>query len=367
MIPYDTETQEYKVMKVRLTLLVIVSVLAGGVGCGIEQTPLEKDIESVFSAYDLNDDRFATNEELMERRWKEAKAGKYTVAFSQCNSAEPYRTAQNNVMLEELWNYPDCNLLIQDARQDNARQIAQIESFILQGVDVLIVAPNEAAPLTPVIRKARERGIKVVCLERNLLEPVYDTFVGADNVKIGEMAGEYVAQYIAEKGIDAPVIVEMKGLLGTKPQQERHDGARKHIDKIAGVTVIEDVADWIQDEAIKRMETILQAHEKIDVVFAHNDPMAMGCYFAAKNAGREKEMIFVGVDGLGGPDGGIRRVMDGQLACTFYYPLCAKEGIEYATKLARGEDVPREIILEPAIITPENAKEWYDKVTVSGR
>lgn len=288
----------------------------------------------------------------------------YKIAFSQCNSAEPYRTVQNSIMKRDIAKYPDCELVLQDAQQDNAKQIAQIENFILQGVDVLIVAPNEAAPITAPVKKAKESGIKVVCLERNLIEPVYDIFVGADNVAIGEKAGQFVAGYIKEKGIENPVVVEMKGLPGTKPQEERHEGARKHIDPIAGVTVIEQTANWIQSEALKRMETILQANPKIDVVYAHNDPMAVGCYWAAKNAGREKEMIFVGVDGLGGSDGGVQHVIDGRLACTFYYPTCAAEGLEYAVKLARGEEVPKQIILEPAVITPGNAQEWYEKVTV---
>ena len=288
----------------------------------------------------------------------------FKIAFSQCNSAEPYRTVQNNIMQRDISKYADCELLIQDAQQDNAKQIAQIENFIQQNVDVLIVAPNEAAPITAPVKRAKAKGIKVVCLERNLVEPAYDIFVGADNVKIGEMAGQFVANYVKEKGIENPVIVEIKGLLGTKPQEERHDGARKYIDPIPGVHVIEDVANWIQNEALKRMETLLQANPKIDVVYAHNDPMAVGAYWAAKNAHREHEMIFVGVDGLGGPDGGVQHVIDGRLACTFYYPTCAAEGLEYAVKLARGEQVPEQRILDPAQITIDNAKEWYEKVTV---
>lgn len=289
---------------------------------------------------------------------------KYVIAFSQCNSAEPYRTAQNNIMKRDIAKYPDCELVIQDAQQDNARQIAQIENFVLQGVDVLIVAPNEAAPMTAPVRKAKEKGIKVVCLERNLVEPVYDIFVGADNVAIGEMAGQFVADYVKEKGIESPVVVELKGLLGTKPQEERHEGARKYIDQIPNVKVIEDVANWIRAEGLKRMETLLQANPKIDVVYAHNDPMAVGAHLAAKNAGRDQETIFVGVDGLGGPNGGIKRVLEGVLACTFYYPTCAAEGLDYAVKLARGEQVPERVILDPAKIDSANAQEWYDKVTV---
>jgi ribose transport system substrate-binding protein len=293
-----------------------------------------------------------------------AEAKKFVIAFSQCNSAEPYRAAQNKIMQRDIAKYPDCELVIQDAQQDNARQVAQIENFILQGVDVLIVAPNEAAPITAPVKQAKEKGIKVVCLERNLLEPCYDIFVGANNVAIGEMAGQFVKEYVEQKGIQNPIVVELKGLLGTKPQEERHDGARKFIDQIPGVTVVEEVANWINNEALKRMETVLQANPKIDVVYAHNDPMAVGANLAAKNAGRADQMIFVGVDGLGGPDGGVQRVIDGTLACTFYYPTCAAEGLDYAVKLAHGEQVPKEVILDPARITKENAEEWYKKVTV---
>lgn len=288
---------------------------------------------------------------------------KQLIAFSQCNSAEPYRAAQNAIMKREIEKYPGFELLIQDAQQDNARQIAQIENFILQGVDVLIVAPNEAAPITPVVKKAKDAGIKVVCLERNLLEPVYDVFVGADNVKIGELAGQFIAEKLG--GVENPVVVEMKGLLGTKPQEERHAGARKHIDAIANVKVIEDVANWLQSESMKRLETILQANPKIDVVYAHNDPMAVGAFRAAEQAGRAKEILFVGVDALGGPDGGIQRVIDGTLACTFYYPTCAAEGLAEAVRLAKGEaPAQKEFILDSERITADNAQEWYTKVTV---
>jgi len=289
----------------------------------------------------------------------------FVIAFSQCNTAEPYRTMQNNILEQEIKKHPDCTLVIHDAQQDNARQISQIENIMLQDVDLLIVAPNEAAPLTPIVRKAHEKGaMKIICLERDLAAPVYDMFVGADNQAIGEMAGEFVKDYVETKGIEAPVIIEMKGLLGSPPQEERHAGAHQHIDQIPGARVIEEVANWLQDEAKKRMETILQANQRIDVVYAHNDPMAVGCYLAAKEADREKEMIFVGVDGLGGAAGGIKKVMDGVLQCTFIYPTCAAEALEYGVKMLHGEQVPERVILQPQKITPENAQEWYEKATI---
>lgn len=295
-----------------------------------------------------------------------AGSEKFKIVFSQCNSAEPYRAVQNKIFrtaVEE--KYSDIvDFSITDAQQDNAKQISQIENIILQGVDLLIVAPNEAAPLTRVVEKAHEAGIKVICLERDLAAPVYDMFVGADNVEIGEMAGLYVKEYLESKAIKNPVVVEMKGLLGTKPQEERHEGARKYIDTIPNVKVIEEVANWLQSEAKKRMETLLQANPKIDAVYAHNDPMAVGCFLAAREAGREKEMVFVGVDGLGGEAGGIKKVMDGVLQCTFVYPPCASEAIDYAVAMLKGEEVPERVILKPAKITKENAAEWYEKATI---
>lgn len=294
---------------------------------------------------------------------QDSGAKKHFIAFSQSNTGEPYRDVQNKIMQREIGKYADCELEITDAQKNSSTQVSQIENLIAKKPNVLIIAPNEEAPLTPIARQAMDAGIKVVCLERSLLDNTYDVFVGADNQKIGEMAGQFVAEKL--QGKTSPVVVEIRGGLGTKPQVMRHEGARKYIDQIPGVVVDEQVGEWLQEEGKKRMEMLLQKHPHIDAVYAHNDPMAVGAYIAAQEAGRENEMIFVGVDGLGGSAGGIKKVLEGVLDCTFYYPTCAAEGLEVAVKLARGEQVEqKELILEPARITPENAQEWYDKVTV---
>src|SRR6476659_7321257 len=117
------------------------------------------------------------------------KAGKkYFVAFSQCNNAEPYRAAQNALMTKLFAEQHDVDLVIADAQQDNSKQVAQIEAFIRQKPDLLIVAPNERAPLTEVMGRAYKSGIPVICLERDILQPNYTTYIKADNHKIGEMA-----------------------------------------------------------------------------------------------------------------------------------------------------------------------------------
>ena len=124
---------------------------------------------------------------------------KYFVAFSQCNNAEPYRAAQNQLMEKLFKDKGDVQLIIADAQQDNSKQIAQIETFIRQKPDLLIVAPNERAPLTDVMGRAMAAGIPVICLERDITQENYTTFIGADNLAIGKMAGQFIVDSLTRK------------------------------------------------------------------------------------------------------------------------------------------------------------------------
>ena len=292
----------------------------------------------------------------------------YFVAFSQCNNAEPYRAAQNALMTSLWAKYPDVKFVIADAGQDNNRQIAQIDTFIRQTPDLLIVAPNERAPLTAVMGRAVQAGIPVICLERDILQPNYTTFVGADNREIGSKAGQFIVDYLTKKyGKPQGNIVQIKGLLGVEPEILRNDGAHDVLAAHPEIRIVhEAVADWIQAKAKDRMTEALRANPKIDVVYAHNDPMAIGAYLAAKELGREKEMIFVGVDGLGGPNGGIKKVMDGILAATFVYPLCVDKAVDVGNQMLRdhGFKPEKTYTLHSTMVTPENAAEAYKQFTV---
>src|SRR5664280_1285514 len=263
------------------------------------------------------------------------------VAFSQANNAEPYRAAQN-AFLGKLWaRQPDVKLVIADAQQDNSKQVAQVETFIRQKPDLLIVAPNERAALTAVMGQAMEAHIPVICLERDILQPNYTSYVHSDNVAIGRLAGQFMVDHLTKKyGKPKGNIVAMRGLLGVEGEINRDRGAKQVFDK----------------------------YPEINVVYGHNDPMAIGAYLAAKELGREKEMIFVGVDGLGGPAGGIRKVMDGILAATFVYPLCVDKAVEVGNRILRepGFKPEKEYVLESVMVTRENAGRMYDKFTIAG-
>ena len=294
----------------------------------------------------------------------------FFVAFSQANNAEPYRAAQNALMTKLFSSYPDVRLVIADAQQDNSKQVAQVETFIRQKPDLLIVAPNERAALTAVMGQAMEAHIPTICLERDILQPNYTTYVHSDNLAIGRLAGQYIADALKRKyGAVMGNIVAMRGLLGVEGEINRDKGAREILAKYPDAkTVADPVADWIQAKAKDRMTEVLRAQPKIDVVYGHNDPMAIGAYLAAKELGRDKEMIFVGVDGLGGPAGGIKKVMDGVLAATFVYPLCVDKAVEIGNRILRepGFKPEKEYTIESIMVTPDNASQMYEKFTVPG-
>jgi len=295
----------------------------------------------------------------------------FMVAFSQANNAEPYRAAQNALMEKLFAEYPDVKLVISDAQQDNSKQVAQVETFIRQKPDLLIVAPNERAALTAVMGQAMEAKIPVICLERDILQPNYTSYVHSDNVAIGRLAGKFIVDHLTKKyGKAQGKVVAMRGLMGVEGEINRDKGAREVLDQYPDIKIVADpVADWIQAKAKDRMTEVLRSQPAIDVVYGHNDPMAIGAYLAAKELNREKEMIFVGVDGLGGEAGGIKKVMDGILAATFVYPLCVDKAIEIGNRILHDPSFKpeRDYVLESVMVTPANAAEMYQKLTVGAK
>ena len=259
----------------------------------------------------------------------------FFVAFSQCNNAEPYRAAQNALMTKLFAQAGGVKLVIADAQQDNSKQVAQVETFIRQKPDLLIVAPNERAALTAVMGQAMAAHIPVICLERDILQPNYTTYVHSDNMEIGRLAGQFIADTLTKKyGAPKGNVVQMRGLLGVEGEIKRDSGAKEILARYPDIhTVAEPVADWIQAKAKDRMTEVLRAQPKIDVLYGHNDPMAVGAYLAAKELGREKDIVFIGVDGLDGDAGGVKKVADGILAATFVYPLCVDKAVEIGLKI----------------------------------
>lgn len=288
------------------------------------------------------------------------KKDKYVIGMSQCNLGEPWRVAMNDQIAMAAEKHPEFEVIFADAAQDNSKQIADIENFVQMGVDLIITSPNEATPLTNAVSAAYDAGIPVILLDRKIDGDKYTQFIGADNVDMGRIAGEYIADTLLP---DGGKVCEIKGLEGTSGGIDRDNGFREGIkknDKIEIVAV--NNADWLREKAITVAEEMLQTNDEIDLFLALNDPMAEGAYIAAKNAGREGDILFVGFDGLPTPDGGIRSVMDGILSMTQVYPTGGTEAIESAYQLlVEGKELDKTLTLTSEIVTPDNAEELLEK------
>ena len=277
-----------------------------------------------------------------------AEDAKWTIGMSQCNLGEPWRVQMNADIKKAAEKYPEIKVIYKDAQNDTLKQRAHIEEFASAGVDLMIVSPKEAVPLTPPIKKAYKAGIPVIILDRRVVGDNYTCFIGANNKLIGEAAGKWIAKALGNKG----KVVELKGLMTSTPGQDRNSGFRKGIEGTAIEVIFEADMKWLEPNARKEMESALARYEDIALVYAHNDPGAHGAYLAAKAAGREKSIKFVGIDGL--PHEGLAYVKQGILSACFEYPTGGKEAIEKALEILKGNSVEKEITLRSRYFTPEN-------------
>lgn len=266
-----------------------------------------------------------------------------TIGMSQCNLGEPWRVQMNADIKQAAAAHADIQVIFKDAQNDTLKQRAQVEEYISADVDLIIISPKEAAPLTSVVAGAMDNGIPVIVLDRSVLGDKYTCFIGADNVKIGRAAGQWIADHL-DPGAK---VVELKGLMTSTPGQDRHAGFREGI-KDAGLDIVfEADMKWLEANARKEMESALARFDRIDAVYAHNDPGAHGAYLAAKAVAREKDILFVGIDGLA-HEGQIY-VEQGILAASFEYPTGGKEAIDTALSILKGQPVPKAITLSSRI------------------
>lgn len=289
---------------------------------------------------------------------KPAAAGEkqYAIGMSQCNLGEPWRVQMNADVKTAADKHPNVKVIFKDAQNDTLKQRAHVEEFTQAGVNLIIVSPKEAAPLTEPIAAAFKKGIPVIVLDRRVLGSDYTCFIGADNKKIGKAAGEYIVKMLGGKGN----VVELKGLMTSTPGQDRNSGFRDGIKGATDLKVIfEADMQWLEPNARKEMESALARFDKIDLVYAHNDPGAHGAFVAAKAADRQKEIKFVGIDGL--PHEGQQYVKQGILTASFEYPTGGGEAIERGLEILDGKQVPKEITLKSRVFTKENVDkggEW---------
>lgn len=281
--------------------------------------------------------------------------GEYTIGMSQANVAEPYRERMDDDIRTAAEGVDQFKVNFADAAQDNAKQVEQVDTFLTQQVDLLIISPNEATPLTAVVKKAYDQGVPVVVLDRKVDGDAFTTWIGADNTDIGRQAGEYVADELLP---DGGTVAEIKGLAGSTPAKERSDGFGEGIGEDVEIVASGD-GDWLRDKGQQQADALLKAHPDVDVIYSHNDPMAEGAHIAAENADKG-DVEIVGIDGLPVESGGLKAVEDGRLSATFLYPTGGKEAVATAEKLLVDcEKVEKSQTLPTKLVTEDNAAETY--------
>lgn len=288
---------------------------------------------------------------------KIADARPIVIGFSQATTTEPWRLLFNKELREEAAKHPRIELIVKDAADQVDQQIADIEALIARRVDALLVSPKLTEPLTPVVSKAFNAGIPVFVLDRGLANDRYTQFVGGDNQEISRAVGHYAIKLLGGPGQAHGKIVEIWGGMGTIESYNRHIGFYEVIRQEPGLAIINPPSDgdWKQDLGYEIMQEVLKNAPEIDLVYAHNDPMAYGAYQAAKDVGREQQIIFLGADGI--PAEGVKWVNEGILRATFLYRTPGPEAIRQAMRFLQGEEVPRRVVLPTLTIDRGNAAE----------
>jgi ribose transport system substrate-binding protein len=282
----------------------------------------------------------------------------FLIGMSQANKGEPWRQAMNDQISAAAAKHPEFKVVFADAAQNNAKQVADVENFLQQKIDLLIISPNEAAPLTDVVTKAYDAGVPVIVLDRKVNGDKYTVWIGADNKEIGKEAGTYTADWCKKNGRNPCRIMEIRGLEGSTPAKERGDGFRAGLAANPNAKIIASQnGDWLREKAVSVSQAMFQANPEVDVVYGHNDPMAEAAIISAQNAGRDlKKLLFVGIDGLPTPDGGLRSVKDGRISVTYVYPTGGEQAIDWAARiLEKKETPPKAVVLPTQQVTQENA------------
>lgn len=278
-------------------------------------------------------------------------ASRFRIGVAQC-SDDSWRHKMNDEILREAMFYDGVSVEIRSAGDDNRRQAEDVHYFIDKGVDLLIISANEAAPMTPIVEEAYQKGIPVVLVDRKILSDKYTAYIGADNYEIGRAVGNYIASSLKGKGN----VVELTGLGGSTPAMERHQGFMAAISNFPDVKLIDKAdAAWERGPAEVEMDSMLCRNPKIDAVYAHNDRIAPGAYQAAKKVGREKEMMFVGIDALPGKGNGLELVLDSVLDATFIYPTNGDKVLQLAMNILEKKPYPRETVMNTAVVDRTNA------------
>ena len=276
---------------------------------------------------------------------------KYVIGVSQC-SEDIWRDKLNDEL--KMGEYLNDSLIVKlaSSNDDNVLQNKQINQFVDEGVDLLIVSPNQLSAISKAVERAYDKGIPVILYDRKTNSDKYTAFIGCDNYTIGKSMGTFIAQQLQGKGR----IVEISGLEGSSPALERHRGFMDAIKPYPGLqVVVSEGGNWKEEGGIQAMKRILKQTQDFDYVFAHNDRLAWGAYVAARQMRVKRNYKYTGVDGMATEGGGLELVRDGIFEASYLYPTKGDEVIALAMKILKHQPYERDNYLSTSIITQANA------------
>ena len=291
------------------------------------------------------------------------KAPHYIIGVSQC-SQDIWREKQNAELRMGAYLQDNVELRFAAAYDSDERQVQQIDSLIASGIDLLIVAPNQVQTISPAIDRAYDSGIPVIVFERKTNSRKYTAFMSADNYEMGRVMGNFIASQLHGSGS----VLEVKGLKGSSPAIERHNGFTDALSAYPGIHILDTLqGDWTEQSAEEAVGQWLQAHpqERVDFVFGQNDRMAMGARKAlaraTSQAGKENShhsspaTRYCGIDGLPDANGGIRLVRDSVLVASYIYPTHGDQLLQLAVDILDDKSYQKEVRLMSALVTHDNA------------
>lgn len=279
------------------------------------------------------------------------KPRKFVIGVSQC-SEDTWRDKLNDEL--KMGEYLNDSLIVKlaSSNDDNVLQNKQVNQFIDEGVDLLIVSPNQLSAISKSVERAYDKGIPVILYDRKTNSDKYTAFIGCDNYTIGKSMGTFIAQQLQGKGR----IVEISGLEGSSPALERHRGFMDAIKPYPGLQVVaSEGGNWKEEGGIQAMKRILKQTQDFDYVFAHNDCLAWGAYVAARQMRVKRNYKYTGVDGMATEGGGLELVRDGIFEASYLYPTKGDEVIALAMKILKHQPYERDNYLSTSIITQANA------------
>jgi len=245
----------------------------------------------------------------------------------------------NDEINREIISHDDATVEIRSADDSSAKQADDIRYFVDNGFDIIIVSPNEAVRLTPVIKEVYEKGIPVIIFDRNIIGDSYTARIGVDDEEIGRSAAHYAWHLL---GQDAKAI-EIFGLPGSTPAEDRHKGFMAEFGKNGGKLLASAPANWKKEDAVPLVDSLLRVYPDVNLIYAHNDRMAIGASEVARKLGRRDKIKIIGIDAA--PTIGIQAVADSVIDATFLYPTEGHRLIKTALAILNGKPYEREVLL----------------------